>query len=391
MTIHYIRSFTLLFVFLFITPILYPNSIYKGIGILCKTAEEPKSTDPSLYLLSDGHKKSEENIEAILEILKSAEQKGEPFHVLIENTNPLMSAHIDYTKNHNLLDMLIPRVNQLKKDNILKNTIIEDVEIRKVSGIVQDICKGKYVELCDVKIEYAIDKTIPDYIGKSIKEITYWDALDEIRSMIVMVEKTVEKVKDDAALYWQLSNKLFRCYDTVLLLLELIVDLEIDCSRTVLSPVYSPEELVGSASIGITDGLQFCKYLGRAGTECMDVYLLKRIIELLREGSHKKIMVIAGGAHTYDVWSRLKPIKNFKKVAQFGSTKKWEQRSYVSGDELKKLFEISLYSAALAKVLLEQALLEEKKEARKRKVIIGVILSGVACSLLVGCIKVLGL
>ena len=349
-------------------------SITRMTGFLYQTSTVPSPKDPTVTLAHEAHfeDKNVGHHDVVMDMVKNAEDRGRPFHIVMEHASPLITDSNDMTECKDTLLSLMPAILELKEKKVLFGTTIEDGEIRKFTGIAQSICGANalYIDLMVNGNTSEIHHTIPKFVGKKLEDITYQDILDEVKSMIMMAEETVDLVCSDEILRERLKDVLIKCYGKLIELIDTFLKLEIDCSQTLLPRIKgvagNPDRILGCPKLAYSDKIELGHRLHKYTLYIMDMHLLKRIMELLKQGSHNDILVIAGGKHQRHILNQLIGLKNFQKCVDqgfYGSCK----GSYLEAEEVKRFFDKCLYDALMAKILYDKECDEWEAETLRQK------------------------
>lgn len=253
----------------------------------------------SLSFIFEQHNKNQvstTDTDKIIEILKHAEEIGEPFHVLVEQTSPLKK--IINPHERSLLIDLIARA----KDE-LQDTIIENIENRKVSAIAETLLnKALWLQLI-VEIAHEtspVHQEIPAYVGKTLKELTLQDVLTELESLLGAAAQVTARYHADAYLYSNLTDHLHNALEKMHLLRTVIAQKNIDIHVPLLTLSKEAAAEMHSHIQGPRDYL-------------FDFNALDRVLGLLGL-SKKNLLIIAGADHDKTLIRILTSTKRFHEV-----------------------------------------------------------------------------
>ena len=305
-------------------------SISRMTGFLYQTAVVASPKDPTITLAHEAHLENKDvgHHDVVMDMVKNAEDRGRPFHIVIERASPLVTASTEMTECKDTLLSLMPAILELKGKKALSGTTIEDGEIRRVTGLAQLICgmgNAISIHLMVNDKTSEIQRTIPEFIGKKLEDITYQDVLDEVKAMITMAEETVHLVCSEETLRERLKDVLTKCYGKLVELIDIFIELDIDCSQKILPRVRDTQGITDAdeyisayPTVGYLNGVRLGQKLHKYTLHIMDMYLLKRIMEILKEGAHNDILVIAGGKHQRSILKQLNGLKLFQKCVDQG-------------------------------------------------------------------------
>ncbi len=304
----------------------------------------------------------DDSLPNLVDLLKASEKKGEPFHVIIEHTNPLVRAFDEDVHKGDLLSEFLPRA-----QTELKGTVVEDIEkLRKFSTLAESLllCRGSSTSVVAKLIdeENSLSNDIIEYIGKPLAEVDFNDVLGELKDLLQMAVGLRDKCSSDKILFKRLDSELQNSITFMKRLDFTIKHYEIDCSTPLL--YIDPKK----APVLYRDFNNIHKRF-------FNTIALKRMLEL-KELAKQRILVIAGDGHTINLRNHLIATQKYKKLCSVGLEDKIGSRApMLTADQLKEIFNISLLDFFLAESLEEERKVCEITEAmRRRKTILGVLL-----------------
>lgn len=296
----------------------------------------------NLFFLHELHKpKSDtQDVDTVLELLEKSEDADDPFHVLVENTNPLVHMLNRQHQVHDLLKDLMQR------SDSLKSTIVEDIEVRKKTAIARTVFdfydKPQWYQsmLFDRDNPINTCEQLRSFIGQTLESLTLQDVLNELDSQLNFAEGVCSLYKSHQQLYPFLNTQIIKCKGIYERLLTSIKTAELDINSPIIRlPLQKSKETVNE------NIEQISSYL-------FDINLLKRILDL-QKLSKKKIMIIVGGEHARCTIDILKATKDYQEIETLGDTirNKWGVKIArpIADDKLRWILELSLYEYLLEK------------------------------------------
>lgn len=372
-----IRSF--LYVFFFSLPFLSQADPYKiSAGIAKDLGSSKAGNTTELMFLLCAHEKQEDtrNADMVVRMLQEAEEKGEPFHVLIENISPLLR-NLNKSKK-DLLYELLPKYEAWQKSTGKKlNTVVEDIEIRKLSGIAAVM----FTDMAPLSISMnlmrennRLDESVRDYVKKGIKEINFQDVLDELDELLKMAHQARDLCAGNETppvietLYERLNDALtVSCATHMALLKRRINKIGLDLNKPLFNIRYPDCCELRNPLADLVNGL-------------FDFYAIKRIAELQKLNT-KKIILITGGTHCDRIISGLENANLYKQAFWMGREEP-DINDIITPIYIQWAFRCNLYNH-----LLEMARRDDDEKLRQRR--IACIVGLMACTAVVVSCKIL--